>query len=259
VSADFRLNSITNQGHVSIPHDSALVSASWTLMGWVYHRGGSAARPIYTGAYDGTNLRVRHALAYGDGSSNFWVGFDSPGWTRAVDTGSAILDEWVFYMGTYDTSNLKLYRGYAGTFELRATTASAAGTPDTGSVGSYIGTRWDAPGDQGIDGTLAEVAMFPSALSLSDGTAIYDARDSASSTRSAVMSRSPSGYWRLRDIPGANVDGSGQDYAVDEAATANGTYYFTEYRSDPSDWDHRLNGSEGPIAPGRQEGWGMLI
>lgn len=211
-------------------------------MGWVFHEGGQDVRPIYVGTVVGQPF-----LTYGDTNTNFWIGAGGPSSERAVDPGAAVLNEWLFYMGTYDGTNLRLYRGYGGSFSLRATMPSVVAAPSTAT--SYIGRRWD-DARIGLQGYLAEIAYFNTPLSLSDGQAIYDARNSGSYA-STVIAENPVAYWRLRELFPSTT-------AEDEEGIADGTYQNVEFNSDPSDYDYRLMGTHGPITD-QQEGWGMLI
>lgn len=241
MSIYFRQNSILNQGRIEVLSTAALAVSPWTVCGWVYHEAGGSARTIISGTSAGMPV-----LAYGDTLTNFWAGvYGQPIGSRALDPGAAILNEWVFYAASYDSTDVRLYRGYAGTFALRATQASGGGSPVAGAV--VLSRRWD-DARAGLQGNLAEVAMFSGVLSEADLAGIYDARTGGYSA--AVLSHSPLAYWRLRELPPTTT-------AIDEQGLVNGTIYDVEYLDDP-DYNYRLLGSTGPVSDDR-EGWGMLI
>lgn len=242
MGVEFRLNSTPTQGAVNLGSPAALSpSPPWSVMGWVNYTSASPpVQTIYTGSAAGQPM-----LAWGDGLTVPWVAVAGTTTSERAGDTEWITNEWLFYIGTFDGTDLRLYRGYDGSFTLRNTLASSNPTPVTGS--SYLSRRWDNPA-HGLQGQLAHVAVFDSLLSLSDGSALYGARSSSASFRTAVLAKSPIAYWTLNEASPSTAN--------DEVGTLDGTYVNTEYSASSTGWDYRLR-SGNPF--GGSEGWGMVI
>ena len=135
--------------------------------------------------------------------------------SSAVDIGaaSALSGAWHHIVGTYDGTSGRLYvdgQVAAGPIAV----ASAAGSSAI-SIGSVAGVNF-------FPGNIAEVALYPSALSASRAQAHFitgrlGVAASATGYAGGVVSNSPIGYWRLGEYAG--------NQAIDQSGYGNnGTY-----------------------------------
>ena len=146
-------------GHVSLGQPGALgTNSAWTVEAWVNpSRAPDNGGALVSEAYAGDN-NVRFALGYGDGTNRMWAGFYGGSWIRAHDSQDLALNTWTHFVGTYNGSQLKLYRNG----QLVATTNTSAAIPN-GNETIYIGRRWDS--SNSVRGRIDDVAVYPSALS----------------------------------------------------------------------------------------------
>lgn len=146
-------------GHVSLGQPGALgTNSAWTVEAWVNpSQAPDNGAALISEAYAGDN-NVRFALGYGDGTNKIWAGFYGGSWIRAHDPQDLALNNWTHFVGTYNGSQLKLYRNG----QLVATTNTSAAIPN-GNETIYIGRRWDS--SNSVRGRIDDVAVYPTALS----------------------------------------------------------------------------------------------
>ena len=184
-------------------------SSSLTLSTWIYLNGsGTGSLPtIYSSSKDSAGSAGGIALAYTASKIRFYLDTTgSSGWVYAETDSSPNTGQWYHVLGTWNGSTVTLYvNGSAQT-----TTASA----------STIGYNTDFPATIGryssnyFQGLVDEVALFNTALSSSDITAIYN-----SGVPADISSLNPVGWWRMGDI----ANGTGTTITDQGSGGNNGT------------------------------------
>jgi hypothetical protein len=180
--------------YVALGNSSALAPSSITISAWIKVSGSVNAFNYIVSragsAYGSYHLRYTNANKF-----NVHLGFTSSQFKNDITSSSTYtLTDWHHVAFTYDQTNAKLYvdgvEEYSGA-ETRAIdyTAGTKGT-DT-HIGKSGGTLNYASPSEGL---IDEVAIFNSALSGSDITAIYN-----SGTPDDLTSYSPVGWWRMGD------------------------------------------------------------
>ncbi|MCA1600793.1 MAG: LamG domain-containing protein, partial [Acidobacteria bacterium] len=129
---------------------------------------------------------------------------------RAADSEPLQLNRWTHFVGTFDGSELKLYRDGV----LVGTKPTSAAIPE-GNEQILIGRRWDF--NNTVRGRLDEVAMYRAALPASRVQAHFDCATNSCDYDAAVRDDNPAGYWRLGDASGGSA-------ANEIADTGSGTY-----------------------------------
>jgi hypothetical protein len=166
-------------GYVAVPSNASLHPAQVTVEAWVNASAASPGSMIATGCqYPSV---VGYALGFGQSTSTFLLGFGSYDGAHhiAVDPdGTFPTGAWFHVVGTYDGTNLKLYKNGV----LKATTAYA-GPLQYNATQFWIGKRWDVGGGrQFFAGTIDEVAVYNVALTSTQIAAHYAAGTAAGTT-----------------------------------------------------------------------------
>lgn len=180
--------------YVALGNSSDLAPSSITISAWI-KVSGSVDNFNYIVSRAGSTYGSYH-LRYTNGNKfNGFLGFASGQYKQDITSSTYTLTDWHHVALTYDQTNAKLYvdgvEEYSGA-ETRAIdyTASPYGS------NTHIGST-PMPYPSPSEGLIDEVAIFNSALSASDITAIYN-----SGTPDDLTSYSPVGWWRMGDNDG---------------------------------------------------------
>jgi len=170
-------------GHVELKDAPGLhISGNITLMAWVKPTTKDFFRNIiahgWDSFYEETFLRISRtegSSGFGDGNNYYEIGVsDGNSYYDAADVQipEGDIGNWVFLAGTYDGANWNLYRNGV----LAASVPSSNGALDVTNRWS-IGSRSDPSALEGLffGGSIDEPAIFDTALSAADITAIYNA------------------------------------------------------------------------------------
>ena len=148
------------------------ISSNFTLSVWF--KGNASQSNDYVGivAKDSSGIFGNYGM-YGDGSSNYVrFGFYDTGGTQREVSDSSYSDiksgNWVNYIGTYDSYELKLYRNGVG-----ISSASVNTTPQTNNNSLTIGTRIATSRE--FNGNISSVQIYNRALSSTEIQQNYDA------------------------------------------------------------------------------------
>lgn len=142
--------------------------SAWSLEAWVYPTGNVGGSGIISSQF---NSNVQYELGFGpqDVSSTLGVGFYNGTWTTAVDPSGAIVGNvWYYIAGTWDSSNLILYKN-----GLQIATTGSGQVPGHDSP-FWIGKRHDST--QFFPGTIQHVAVYARTLTAPQILAHYRAR-----------------------------------------------------------------------------------
>ena len=184
-------------------------TSSLTLSTWIYINGaGTGSLPtIYNSSKTSNGISGGIALAYTSNKIRFYLDTTgSSGWVYAESNSTLSTGQWYHLVGTWDGSTVTLY--IDGTAQ--STTASASTIGYNTGTPAYIG-RYST---NYFEGLIDEVALFNSALSVSDITSIYN-----SGVPADITSLSPLGWWRMGD----NDGGTGTTITDQGSGGNNGT------------------------------------
>jgi hypothetical protein len=170
-------------GHIELKDAPGLhISGNITLMAWVKPTTKDFFRNIISHGWDAfyeeTFLRISRtegSSGFGDGNNYYEIGVsDGSSYYDAADVQipDGDIGNWVFLAGTYDGANWNLYRNGV----LAASFSSPNGALDVTNRWS-IGSRSDPSALEGLffGGSIDEPAIFNTALSAGDISAIYNA------------------------------------------------------------------------------------
>lgn len=198
--------------YVALGNSSDLAPSNITVSLW-FKASGTVGTFNYLFAREGA-LYGSYMLRYTSSNKfNGFLGFASNQYNGDITSSSTFtLTDWHHVALTYDQTNIKLY--VDGVEEYSAAETRAIDyTPSTsyGTDNTYIGKGTFADNAEGL---IDEVAIFNSALSGSDITAIYN-----SGTPDDLTSYSPVGWWRMGD----NDGGTGTTITDQGSGGNNGT------------------------------------
>ncbi|MCX6922675.1 MAG: hypothetical protein NT154_05585, partial [Verrucomicrobia bacterium] len=199
---------------VSVPWSSALnPNAPFSVEFWAKPKSlATFACPLssyYTGSPVSGWLFYQSDASQGTGSGWWFRVRNGSGNVNVIAGGTATANAWQHVVGVFDGANVILYvNGVSvGTTSFSGTYQNNPSAPLT------IGARSD--GGYAFAGQSAEVAVYASALSVSDVQAHYQAATTnASGYATQILAASPVGYWRLNDtiasgLPVANSGSAG--------------------------------------------------
>lgn len=129
-----------------------------------------------------------------DASNFYWVGRN--GGLRVVTATNPGLNQWVHCVGVMNGTSATLYLTPTSTGSTTTTTGTLDGTLSA-TLGNSFRVASDASTNDYFNGKVDEVAVWNSALSASDVTAIYN-----SGTPNDISSLNPVGWWRMGDNDG---------------------------------------------------------
>jgi hypothetical protein len=188
-------NSVAFDGaddHIDVGNDSSLAPAKLTLSCW-FKASGSIGAYNYLVSRNGNTYGAYH-LRYTSGNKfNYFLAFAPGGGThrQATFNSTFTLTDWHHVALTYDGSYIKGYVDGSEDYSIAETRALAYSADATYGTDTWIGKGKYSDPAQGL---IDEVAVFSSALSSSDITAIYNGGVPADLT-----SLSPVGWWRMGD------------------------------------------------------------
>ena len=218
-SVPYVLPSITNTNSVSFDGTNDYIdlgtsstlnpTSSLTLSTWIYINGsGTGSLPtIYSSSKTSNGISGGIALAYTSNKIRFYLDTTgSSGWVFAESNSTMSTGQWYHLVGTWDGSTVTLY--IDGTAQSTTASASTIGynTGFPATIGRYS-TNY-------FQGLVDEVALFDSALSSSNITAIYN-----SGVPADITSLNPVGWWRMGD----NDSGTGTTITDQGSGGNNGT------------------------------------
>jgi hypothetical protein len=158
-----------SDGYIDIPQHTALKPANISVQAWVNLDGIRTWDGIVGNFEDTGDTEAGWALfTYGD-NAGFYV---SIGGTMRWTEVALPLGEWVHLVGTYDGTDVKLYKN------ADAPVITAAGGPIDYSeftiLGMRIGQYYDSNEQQALDGRVDEVALWSRALSAEEVGMLYN-------------------------------------------------------------------------------------
>ena len=181
--------------YVALGNSSALTPSNITVSLW-FKASGSVGANNYLFAREGA-IYGSYLLRYTNANKfNLFLSFGGGSFRADITSGSTFtLPDWHHVAFTYNPTNVKLYVDGVEEFSA-AETRAIDYTPSTsyGTDNTYIGKGTFADNAEGL---IDEVAIFNSALSASDVTAIYN-----SGVPTDLTSYSPVGWWRMGDNDG---------------------------------------------------------
>ena len=184
--------------HITVPEDASInISGDISFSAWVKQSAQSAYGTIFAKRIVGVRINYQFVMknstgAIGLGHSGGWV-YDG----MSLPSGS-----WYHVAATLDSGTVQFYVN--GVAKDQGTGVTITGTTDDLIIGAV-------PGSNAFNGLIDEAAIFDSALSSSDITAIYN-----SGTPNDISGLNPVGWWRMGD-GGGDVDGAGGAPANDGA------------------------------------------
>jgi hypothetical protein len=171
-------------GHIEIPDpNNRLTPKNITLMSWVKMEDISGLRSILE-QYDWAGAFGTHAFRTSDGQLQLWVIWGAAG--DNILGGKIKASEWTHVAGTYDGENIRVYVNGKMEAEKKGAKKDLAVSSKTLS----IGVRGDSKDTQWLKGLVDEVAIFDTALSEKEITAIVNSKTGLSSLYLAVSPKS---------------------------------------------------------------------
>jgi len=218
-------NSVAFDGaddHIDVGNDSSLAPAKLTLSCW-FKASGSIGAYNYLVSRNGNTYGAYH-LRYTSGNKfNYFLAFAPGGGThrQATFNSTFTLTDWHHVALTYDGSYIKGYVDGSEDYSIAETRALAYSADATYGTDTWIGKGKYSDPAQGL---IDEVAVFSSALSSSDITAIYNGGVPADLT-----SLSPVGWWRMGDNDGgAGTTITDQGSGGNDGTLTNGPTHSTD-------------------------------
>jgi len=181
--------------YIDLGNSSDLAPSNITLSLW-FKASGSVSSYNYLFIREG-GLYGSYCLRYTNNNKFSWfLGVTGNTHLDGESSSTFTLTDWHHVALTYDQTNIKLY--VDGIEEYSAAETRAIDySPNTGGYGSDNTTIARGPFSAPAEGLIDEVAIFNSALSASDVTAIYN-----SGVPADLTSYSPVGWWRMGDNDG---------------------------------------------------------
>ncbi len=140
VTTGRHLNALSFDGNdtVSIPHASSLNLTNVSVLAWV-NPAANGSYPMFVSKFTSNTNRYELLMNAGTGKAEMLAGNAMSSAVEAVDPIALTLGTWYFLVGTFDGSNVKIYRDGA-----LKTTAALAGNLDTNTAALALGSRNDA-------------------------------------------------------------------------------------------------------------------
>jgi len=171
-------------GHIEIPDpDHLLTPPKITLMAWVKLGDISGLRSIIE-QYDWAGALGTHAFRMDGAMVQLWVIWGAAG--ENVEGGAVKANEWTHVAGTYDGENIRTYINGKVAAEKKIAKKELVASNKTLS----IGVRGDSKDVQWFNGLIDEVAIFDTALSEKEITAIVNAKNGLPDLYLAVSPKS---------------------------------------------------------------------
>jgi hypothetical protein len=173
-----------SSGHIEIPDpDNRLTPKNITLMAWVKLDEISGLRSILE-QYDWAGAFGTHAFRMDGAQVQLWVIWGAAG--ENVEGGAVKAGEWTHVAGSYDGENVRTYINGKMAAEKKLAKKDLVASSKTLS----IGVRGDSKDVQWLKGLVDEVAIFNTALSEKELTAIVNSKTGLSSLYLAVSPKS---------------------------------------------------------------------
>jgi hypothetical protein len=204
--------------YIDLGNSSDLAPANITLSLW-FKGSGSVASYNYLIAREG-GLYGSYYLRYRSNNKFAWfLGLSGSAFRDGESSSTFTLTDWHHVAFTYNQTNIKLY--VDGVEEYSAAETRAIDySPNTGGYGSDNTTIGVSPFSAPAEGLIDEVAIFNSALSASDITAIYNSR-----TPADISSLNPVSWYRMEEGSGGSVVNTANPGTND--ATINGATFVS--------------------------------
>ena len=221
---DYSLSLDGTDDYVALGNSSDLAPANITVSLW-FKASGTVGSFNYLFAREGA-LYGSYLLRYTSANKlNIFIGHAGSSTTDITSSSTYTLTDWHHVAFTYDQTNLKLYVDGSEAASVAKTTAINY-TPSTsyGTDNTYIGK---GTFQDNAEGLIDEVALFNTALSGSDITAIYN-----SGTPDDLSSYSPVGWWRMGDNDGGTgTTVTDQGSGSNDGTLTNGPTFSTDIPS----------------------------
>jgi hypothetical protein len=212
---------------IDVPFDAALNPTNFTVECWAKVEGGTGNYRSPVTSRESTDVVSAGYIFYaGAGNTwEFWTG-SGTGWNimaTPATTGGVVIGAWTHLVGTYDATSLTMSFYINGLLILQATNVTVMpvgtdGVPLPLRVGAGA---TEGAGDYWFDGSVDEVAVYPSVLTPAQVAANYAVGTTDGGAYAAqVLALKPALYLRLDDTstnpPAVNLGSLG--------AAANGRY-----------------------------------
>ena len=171
-------------GHIEIPDPSnRLTPKNITLMSWVKMEAISGLRSILE-QYDWAGALGTHAFRMDGAMVQLWVIWGAAG--ENVEGGAVKAGEWTHVAGSYDGETIRTYINGKMVAEKKIAKKDLVASNKSLS----IGVRGDSKDVQWLNGLVDEVAIFDTALSEKELTAIVNSKGGLSNLYLAVSPKS---------------------------------------------------------------------
>jgi hypothetical protein len=191
---------------IDVPFDAALNPASFTVECWAKVQGGAGSyRSPVTSRENANGVIAGYIFYAGSGNTwEFWTG-NGAGWnalTTPATTGGVVIGAWTHLVGTYDAPSLTMSFYINGALVMQSTNVTVvpvgtAGTPRPLRIGSGA---TESPGSFWFNGSVDEVAVYPSVLTAGQVAANYAVGTTNGAAYPAqVLALNPGLYLRLDD------------------------------------------------------------
>ena len=171
-------------GHIEIPDpNNRLTPKNITLMSWVKLGDISGLRSILE-QYDWAGALGTHAFRMDGAQVQLWVIWGAAG--DNVEGGAVKANEWTHVAGSYDGENVRTYINGKMAAEKKIAKKDLVASNKSLS----IGVRGDSKDVQWLNGLVDEVAIFDTALSEKELTAIVNSKGGLSNLYLAVSPKS---------------------------------------------------------------------
>lgn len=212
-SNDYSISLDGTDDYIDVGNDSSLAPANLTLSCW-FKASGSVGAYNYLIARNGNTYGAYYLRYTSSNKFNYFLGFAPGGAThrQAFFNSTFTLTDWHHVALTYDGSYIKGYVDGSEDYSIAETRALSYTADSTYGTDTWIGKgKFPDP----AEGLIDEVAIFNTALSASDITAIYN-----SGAPADLTSYSPVGWWRMGD---GTENGSGTTIYDMSSNSNNGT------------------------------------
>jgi len=230
----YALPSITNtysvefdgaNDYVDLGNSSDLAPANITLSLW-FKGSGSVASYNYLIAREGGAFGSYYLRYRSNNKFAWFLGLSGSAFRDGESSSTFTLTDWHHVAFTYDQTNIKLYVDGVEEYSV-AETRAIDYSPNTSGYGSDNTTIGVSPFSAPAEGLIDEVAIFNSALSASDITAIYN-----SGVPGDISSLSPVGWWRMGDNDsGTGTTVTDQGSGSNDGSLINGATFSTSVPS----------------------------
>ncbi len=200
---------------------------TFTLVAWFKAPSHSTGGGIigFDDAQSGTDITHDRTI-WMDNSGKIVAGISGGSGVEATSSSAYDDGAWHLVVATFTPSTLTLYVDGAQPVQK---TSGISDVNYTGywSIGYVVGGGWaDVPSTKEWDGSLADVAVIPSAISSNTVSTIYTTDSSQAALASYLSSLSPTAYWPLSSPATTVTDAGGIEISVQAANNGTTTCLF---------------------------------